>query len=86
MRVSGGYCHLIEETSTELPVSRTDQDLDQVSRHIITRYSNNYKPFDCGGKRIRWSYARFPWTNNASFSFFGDSKLSLYPRATNLVR
>lgn len=30
-------------------------------------------PFDLGGSRIMWSYARSPSRNNASLSFFGDS-------------
>lgn len=39
------------------------------------------RPFDLGGKRMRWSYARSPCLKRASLSFLGDSKERENPRA-----
>ena len=39
--------------------------------------AQNAVPFDFEGRRRMWSKARSPCRNKASFSFFGDSNVSL---------
>ncbi len=43
------------------------------------------QPLDFGGVRMTWSKASSPCLNNASFSSFGDSNVSLKPRSVHSV-